>query len=271
MNKNIKIPEGLIRKANEKGLFSHLKYYYILKCNRISGFFEDKDILLCFKKDCGLSEGTAKNEIRKLISLNWIRKEFNGYSLIKYDKLFEYFNYNLDLKYNKNNNTIRKGKFKIFKIEITKIKESFGRHLENHVCLEELKLNLNRQKYVLLKKLRKTGFKSLIQKTKIGHCFDIKEIIDLTISNGINLDISLSIRKISDILGFKSPSKGYKIQKFLEFNGYIGITRRKNEFISNAWDMMNMYNTLKRKIKGGLYIKGGILYYTAPNLIHINK
>jgi len=199
MNKQryIKVPEGIIAKANEQGLISQLQFYYELKAARVDGYF------INILQAVDYSQSYIYKNIDKLLVLGWIRKEGTNYQLVKYDDLFKYFNYDLMLKLK--NKTIRRGNFKIFKISVDKLKEFII-----YIAYEEIKLNFARQKYAIKQKLD-----SLKQKNSILE-EQFKE--------------QLSVRGISRILGFssKSPASGYRIRKRLEELGLITVKQHRD-------------------------------------------
>jgi len=198
----LKVPENIIRRANDRGLFTALQFYYQLKVFKIDGYFKDINSI-----QLNLSKPAVYKNVNKLLKLGWLIQKRDGYYLIKYDKLFKYFGYDLTLNYNSKRKTIRGGVFKIFKIPSDKIK-----HFLIYVSKEEIKLNFARQKYKIRQKL------SLIQKMHIGK----------NIKDKINSDITLSARGISRLLGFNSSSMGYKIEKLLEKFNLIEIEVRRD-------------------------------------------
>jgi len=197
---SIKVPEGLIKRSNDRSLLTPLQFYYRLKVLKIDGCFNG---ISTIKVD--LSKPALYKNINWLIKLGWLKRDGEKLSLISYDKLFAYFKYDLKIKQNKK--VIRRGSFKIFKIASKHINK-----LLIYITNEEIKLNIARQKHVVKKKL------SLIQKKHIGK--NIKA----------DLKTTLSVRGISRILGFSSPSMGYKIEIELEKLGLLYIIRRFDKY-----------------------------------------
>jgi len=190
----VKVPEGMIKQSNSNGTTHLIKLWYNLKSNKNSGHY----ITLKEIQDCtNESFSSIYKKITKMIELKWINKDSNGFKLISYDKLFKLLGYNMAIK--KCKKGFRAGTFKIFKIAI----QNF---LEN-IYIEEIKLNFQKQKYRVRKKLTQKRVK-----------------VDTT--NRVNKDITLSVRGVSRILGYKSASTGYKIEKQLEKSKLITIIRR---------------------------------------------
>lgn len=199
----LKVPEQLFKKANERGLFSLLQYWYKLKCLNIEGYFKGNYTSFIAQK-LNISIKTAYAIIAKMIELKWIVKQSNGISLVKYDLLWKHFD--LVRSYT--------SKFKIFKVQSTL------KYFVEYVAAEEIRLNLQRQNYVLDKKINK-----LNAKLKVTLDAD-KKLIESEL--GILYDVTLSCRGIARLLGFKSPSIAYKLEQSLYNLGIISIQKRKD-------------------------------------------
>jgi len=272
----LKVPEGIVRKANEVGVLSNLLFYYKLKSIKIDGFFKIETAIKEIQAYTKLSIPNIYKQINALRYLKWIKKDKTGYSIINYDSLFEKMGYSVELKEIGDTGAFRKGTFKIFKV--------LSAHLDKfitYIAYEEIKLSLNRQRYRLKKKLgQDSRFDALIQKQKMEFKLwndgfwssltkfeSIKEQINryLGDNKSINLDITLSTRGISRILGFKSSSKGYRIEKELEKLKLIQIIKR-NIVFDNTYD----FNVLRRflglrALSDSFKYKNSVIYYTLSN------
>lgn len=206
VNSIVKVPEGLLKKANSEGILHLVQFWYLLKSKENSGHFKElKDI----HKHSKETLSSTYKKVNKLIKLNWIKKDSVGYKLVSYDTLFGLLGYNMVLKECKKG--FRRGKFKIFKIKISDFKQS--------IYLQEIKLNFQRQKYQIAKKL-------LTQK---------RAKVDAT--KRVNKEVTLSVRGISRIFGLKSSSAGHKIEKFLEEINLISIIKRP---VLSDWSLPNL-------------------------------
>ena len=202
-NNQIKVAEGLFRKANERNLLQYLKVWYALKSKKIDGFYKDNSIYL----DLEYSNSFKYKIIKVLTENNLIRKEYNGYQLVSYDDLFKEFDYDMNLKIS--STLIRRGKFKIFKIK----KQHLSNFLEK-VCLEEIRLKLSRMKYKFREALKQKSSK-----------------LDKTFKANI------SNRTISSLFGYTSSQTGNSILAKLTKLGWLKLEKK---FDSNNLPLCNI-------------------------------
>lgn len=288
----IKIPEGAIRKANEIGILKDLEFYYQLKVVNEEGFFPNGSVARLIQGQYKIAQSSIWRKIKTLSKLDLIRKEENGYRLVKYDKLFSILGY--DLKYQ----TVKKrqGTFKIFKLSLDKIDE-----LISHTAKEEIDLNLNRQAYKVYKKvMEQSRFKKLLRKEctqpislteakgfidrlykkidKVAHFKETQESISAIQyikasgkysadnTDYCNLDITLSNRGITNLLGFKTTLKGFQIQNRLVELNLIKSTKRK--VYVESFDLT--YKEFRAKFKDPSYrLKDSMIYRILPNKITV--
>jgi hypothetical protein len=181
----LKIVEGLFKEANLKELLYELKFYYLLKNKNIQGFFKNAKI-----KVSNFSQSYIYKMFQKLTKLGWLKKCKDGYYLISYKNLFNYFG-------------ISPKKKKIFCISAKQIAQ-----FELIIAFFEIKLNLFRQNWLVRKLIKQVS----IQKTEQD--------------KPINTFCSLSCQGISNLLGYISAKKGYEIEHELVSMGLISITKR---------------------------------------------
>lgn len=142
----IKIPEGMVRKWREGGIYRTMIFYYKLKPLNKLGKFSKKEFYKIVHNNYQISDSNIRLHLNKLIELGFIRSSHEFYQLISYDKLFAHFNYDLSYKRSKSGKILRRGCFAIDKIDLNDIEV-----LEDRIDCGEIKLNIRRQEYFVKK------------------------------------------------------------------------------------------------------------------------
>lgn len=150
--KYIKVPEGLIRKANQMGILHIISFWYELKSKKREGRFLKSELF-----NLGYSQSYVYKLINSLKNLNLIKDNTSSIQLCKYDDMFLELGFDLTPK-----DYGRKGKFKIFKVRYSKP------YFIEYIAKEEIKLLFARQTFRATQSLRKlsnteTNLKSLIK------------------------------------------------------------------------------------------------------------
>ncbi len=273
-------------------ILKDLEFYYQLKVINEEGFFPFGKVASIIQKKYSIAQSSVWRKIKRLSNLELIRKEEDGYRLVKYDTLFSILGY--DLTYQKTKN--RTGKFKIFKLSLNKID-----NLISHTATAEIDLNLKRQQFKVYKKvmeqsrfkklLRKectqpvslTGAKGLIERLykltdKVAHLKETKESIKVKEymeacgkmsadeTEHCNLDITISNRGITKLLGFKTSLKGFQLQKSLVKLNLISSSKRRM-YIGSS-DLT--YKEFRAEFKDPSYrLEDSIIYRVLPNKITV--
>jgi biotin operon repressor len=185
----LKVIEGLFRKANYKGVYTQLLFYYRLKELNVEGHFMNIPVMESFCRSY------VYKQFKKLQELGWIVKKVDGYYLISYDLLFESFGYDLTKQQ------------RIFKIE-----KKWFKQFELIIAYSEIKLNIFRQHWAL-----KIKTEDLMQK---------KSRLQTAEDTIIESYCTLSCLGISHLLGFMSAKKGYQIEQELKKLDLIEIEKR---------------------------------------------
>ena len=154
----LKVPEGLIRKANEFGFLSDVIFFYQLKSLNIEGELIKGQIETSLNKNFNYSYSSIWRKIKSLLDYGWLRPEQNCYKIISYDLFFNKLGYKFEKKINikfdskaiKKDNKLTKPLFKIYKIKTSKLPYFF----ENCVY-EDIKLNFKKQAFVILRQIKR--------------------------------------------------------------------------------------------------------------------
>lgn len=149
----LKIPEFLIKHAREMKInISHIQAWYILKSINIQGLLGRKEALSALEKYF-----VPKTSFNKLISQDMLvlerRCKEKKYRLISYNKFFEILGYDLTPKRTKQGKFIRKGEFRVIKVETGKLLPNF----RNEIAKHDLHLYINRKVYASLKRINRTN------------------------------------------------------------------------------------------------------------------
>ena len=294
MNKNryIKVPEGAIKAANELGILKDVEFYYQLKVLNEEGFFPKGSIVSSIKRKYKTGQSTIWRKIRRLLDIGLIRKDAEGYRICKYDTLFSILGYDMTYDISKQ----RRGNFKIFKLSLNQIDKMIL-----HVAKEEIDLNLKRQVYKTWAKIKKNkGFKKLLRKecTQALSFNEIRALIERLFNkvnkvdyiksineskeayqyakmsekhsmddlNYVNLDITLTNRTISKLMGYKTSLKGFQIQKALVELKLIRSEKR--EFYLGTTTLT--YKQFRKEFKDPtIRMVDSALYKRMPNKIKV--
>ena len=198
--------EGLFNKARAKGILSDVKFYYKLKSIVNHGFFQKSEIIEIYLAQFKGSKSFTYRKLDRLLTLGLIRKD-NGYRLIKYDDLFLLLGYDMTRK-----NSKRLGNFKIHMIS----SDHVG-NLEGHLCVEEMKLKMRRQQWIIDKRPNKYYTENLTADVRE---LDNQDILTVGIAH-------LSCRGVASLMGYdNNPAKGYALEKQMEALGLIKLRKR---------------------------------------------
>jgi len=288
---SLKVPEGIVQKANQLGIWVDVLFYYQLKSLNVEGVLKKGEIEPILIDRFNLTRPSIWRKIKRLINLGLLIKTENFYKLCSYDSLFFILGYSLEEKiyYKGDKKLRRKGNFKIWQIAVDKLK-SF---LEN-IARKEIELNYQRQLYKISQTLKQDEYLlKLIPKNKlkvnlvdlesldliknllninnlVEKSFKAKQISYLEAKNGesyystqSNIDVTLSCNGLAKLLGFKSAASGYKLEQKLKKLGLISIKTRKILIETNPLFASQLYEKV-RSIKNYV-LNNGRLYYFLPN------
>jgi len=267
----LKVPGGLIKKANDNKKLSDVVFWYQLKSINQQGFFKDKHIYSTIISNLGFTKAKVQQKLSSLLKNKYIHRNFNGYNLISYDTLW------LNLGYDLSEHNERKGNFKIFKINIIDLN-----NLKEHIFYEEIKFNLKKQQYIVKKEFYKKSKQFTTQKNhsgiklKIGDDKSFDMLLSYVTSKqgcepykiNNSFDISLSCKGISDMFGYQSAMSGFQIEKRLKNMGLLKIKKRLF-LVSQDPISYNTYSILKKHDANYIY-KKDLLYYNNTNKIYTN-
>ena len=71
----LKVPEGLYKRANEKGLLKEVLFYYQLKSLNIEGRLYSGEISKTLKSVFNIPEGSVWKKIKNLVSIGFLKKQ----------------------------------------------------------------------------------------------------------------------------------------------------------------------------------------------------
>lgn len=272
--KILKVPEGLVRKANIKGIWPDILFFYQLKSLNIDGTIKKGNIESELSMKFQISKSSVWRKIGRLVKLGLLRVDKDCYKINKYDILFNLLGYNLKEKiyYRKDIKIVRKGNFKIFKISINNL----GSFLE-HIAYQEIQLSFQRQ---IFKSNRKSKLRNLIQKNKLNSTSNlglfrdfsfIKDTLKEDYLLGKFLDqnnysgITLSCSGVAKLLGYLSSSSGFFLEKKLEKLGLLRVENRKILLDVNPLTSSQFYFKMKKDITNLVLDDNSFLYYYLPN------
>lgn len=285
----LKVPEGLIKRANQLGLLSDIIFWYQLKSLNIEGKLVKGQIETSLHKKFQYSYSSIWRKIKNLIDYGWLRPEQNCYKIINYSLIFyklgykfgEKINIKFDSKAVKKDNTLTRPLFKINKIEVNKLPYFF-----EYCAYEDIKLNFKKQAFVILRQIKRNPenptYQSIIQK-KILERVKLNDINSFDLINQFiiesrkdefykktsDFDITLSCQGVANLLGYNSSYSGYSIQQRLEKLGLIRIEKRKVLIETTDFFSLPIYKKYKSKIPNFVY-NNGMLYYYNTNKLWLN-
>lgn len=182
-------------------IFHCLKYRNPYQGYDTNGGFVNVGHIPQISKQLNISVSHLKTNLRKFVNLGWAKRTRTGYVLVGW-RYFRKYSPNLE-------------KITIFDSDKTE--------LLIKIAEPYIKNNIKKQVFAKYKDL-KTAQRLHKQKMALMR----------------EEEFSVSVRKVADILGFKSPTQGTKFQKMLEKRGVIGIVRR-SRFVC----LLNEYSALK--------------------------
>jgi len=274
----LKVPEGLIRKANEEKILNDVIFYYQLKSLTIEGHFKKNGLIRLVQSKFRISESSIWRKVKKLVELGYLIKSKEGYSLIRYDAFFKSLHYDIAVctKSKSIFGTMvrykRRGSFKIFKILVQNLDNFLS-----YIAYEEIKLNFQKQEYNICKSSNNLSL--LIPKKKLNYYQYINKLLQMKLQNHyiktkmkhqfinfINTDVTLSCLGLSKLLGFLSSRSGYLIEKNLVKLGLIDIQKRlvlyeTNPFMFRKSGLGDVCNNF--------LCKQSLIYYNLPNKIFL--
>jgi len=241
----LKVPEGLIKRANGLNLLSDIIFWYQLKSLNIEGRIVKGNIEKALCAKFNYSKPSIWRKIKTLEELSWIKKLDNEYKLISYDLLFCKLGYCYDSKinyksYSKLITKDKKPKFKIYKISTSNLKYFF-----EYVAYEDIKQNFKKQAFTIIHTIKNNSHlpiyqsiiqKNLLNKVKLNKIDSFNQLNQYIIENRKNrefwnqtseCDITLSCQGVANLLGYSSSQTGYNIQNKLEELGLLQIEKRK--------------------------------------------
>lgn len=295
-NRHIKVPEGIIKKANDKGIRNEILYFFRFKAIHRHGYFPIDSYVSTISKSLSISESSVWRITKKLVVLGFIKKEKYGYRLISFDSLCSLMDY--DISYY--SELERKGRFKIYKFSI----EEINSNLYKKIATEEIRTNLEKQKYQVKKSKyfkrfvkSKATQKEHSQANKCSTRIDIQTIFTtvdkldhvkkqvkskkITEMNEYlkakgdeeieqeftNLDITLSNKGLCKLLGFKSTETAHKLQLELNRLGLI-LSRKRRLFIKSA-SPLEIRNFRKYFPDPSYILSRGVIMKILPNHITV--
>jgi hypothetical protein len=263
----LKIPEGLSKRARGKNIWTVVESYYNLKVFNTEGCFHKTKIIQIFSSIFPISTAGAWRRIKEMVDHGVLRKEGDHYSLISYDRLFEKLGY--DLSWNQKGR--RRGSFRIIKIS-TKFIKAFLLY----VALEELRLNLDRQRRnvkrmanrlsIPIKNLEKIHIDA-----KINILNDLQSLayIDLRGKRNSkpvnNPDVTISCKGFSRLMGYVSSAAGWGLLRKMEENGLIRIVKRQILVDCNVALAKDEYEKVRQN--PCYFLSRGMLYFNYTNKI----
>ena len=282
----IKVPESLFREAKEINLHKELSFYYLLKTINKQGFLSLGSLREeISKKWYDISSNTVWTKLKQLLELKWIEKHESGYSLVSYDRLWEYFGYNI------NPDTCSSGRrkyqgFKIFKIPTEKLirKGQFIKNFKVLVAYEETKSNLQKQCYAIRKKIDKEEgiFQAIPNRVhkKISinnpHTFELvkesliaMELIPKNDPSNHFYEAALSCQKVAELMGYESKSEGYKLEQEMKRLKLIRIKRRRYIINRDRSKSKAIYSSLKKDNPNLILskVRNYLVYYDSNQII----
>lgn len=277
----LKVPYGLKRKANQKGVYNELMFYYSLKKLSIHGSFRSKGLVSYLSSKLGISSNYIYIQLRKLKNLGWIKQEISNkqesfLSLISYDNLWN------DIIYS------NKG---LKRLELIRIAPNKDIDIQINIC--EISKSLKEQSKVVFKKYQKKFYSSGCSKnlkrdfqTSSNYrsfLFDEESLVESLKEEQLeiiqsektskvenNWEITLTAKKVSSILGYKTPMSGWNILKKLDALKLIKYVSRKSKPLLVKSEIA--YQTFKEmKLDNSFYFSNYNVYKVLPNLITVMK
>lgn len=255
----LKIAQGLSSIAREKGILNECVNYFKLKLHTIDGFYSDKTFTNDLRNVFECSPKHVYNIINRLVQLGFVKRNSNGYAVVSYDKFYGILGYDMTRTIGKSDK-VRLGSFKMHKIYkgqvVTNIKDCIDLRMimvdlkkQLHCIKRKLSkdlrvknavpINLKRgkkAKYVglsLKEKANKYVADNLIHIDKLNQSgkliFDNEaelEINTILASKLCNLDITLSIRGIANLLGCSISYAFYLIERMIKADKVKSVPRQ---------------------------------------------
>lgn len=269
--KFLKIPEHCYSRSKGQGIVNDVEFFYQLKLINIQGFFERGTVSTL---NLPYSKPSIWRKIKRLVDLNLIRHNSNGYQLVSYDTLFQHLGYDLS------RNGIRNGSFKIHRIPYTQCS-----NIKDLLAFIDIRDNLNKQTHQAYLNFNRTN-QYAGQKL---YCSDIrdkrhtlsnlarKNTVQMINSNDNNVmlhqmgiesthcnpDITLSLKGLCNLLGLSNTSSANAIVDRLVAQKRLNV-RTRQLFLETT---TLTYTEFKSEYDGRHIYKEGAIFRTLPNLI----
>lgn len=260
----LKIPKGLYKEANVKGVKTQLLFYYRLKQLKVDGSWRKKGVVGLLVEDLKITAKIIRKRIEELKELGWIREAGNYYELVSYDKMWS----SIGIEVND------KKRFSLIKIDS---------HLnfQQQIYYQEIKQCLKKQEREIKKNYIKKRFgvdaaknKRLMKVVKVRSkdlqeaIYHQQQIIRQSLSSFVeyNFENTITCLKTAQLLGYKTAMQGWLIQKELETEGILKVQSRKhsplfvNQINKQAFKKLNLDNSF-------FLTKEGYLFKNLPNLL----
>lgn len=274
----VKVPESLIKKINDMGIYTEILFWYRLKALKIEGSFHNTEIQNLVFSTYGISKSTCWEHIKKLSDWGLIKKKDNYYTLVSYDKLFLYLQYDLSFKFKWDKiqeklKIVRKGLFRIYKIS-TDLLINIEDFIDQ-IALKEIELNINKQIKQYRKYSSESKYRELLIQAQLGNKNINRTYIDDLLKSRQDLRnhplsiFTLSCLRVAELLGFTSKSSGHRIEQRLKKKGLLIVQNRKLLYEDNY---MLAYTNRKyyQSLSPNFVMENYKLYYQLPNLLIIN-
>lgn len=278
----LKIPEGLVKKANQQGILNEVIFWYKLKSINIEGKLEKNKLFYFLSQEFNLSFSAVWKNFNKLLKLNCIIEYKDYYQIIKYDEFFSIIGFGIRDKFSYG---FINGYNEIIKIKIFKIINTDLKHFLEYIIYEEIKLNFQRQAYQILQKIKQNKeflLQSIPKKTlneiKLNNINSFNLINYYLIDQNKNekfwikendYDITISCFGLSKLLGYTSSQTGFAFLRKLRDLNLIFIKTRKILIEINDYFAKILYEKYK-KISSKYVLEQGRLYYYNTNKIILN-
>lgn len=240
--KTLKVPTGLIRRANYSGLYHDVLFYYKLKSLESNGVLDKSELIELVRSNFDISGASIWRKVRSLVDLGLLVKTKHSYRLISYKKLYKKLN-------------IRKN------TRVFNINADFSNFIDL-ISLNEIKRSLKRQDVQVSKKRR------ILRSGKPTSEQVVVKSNDPNDSIYRDLDVTLSCKGVAKLLGFKSASIGYKIEQNLKKLNLLKVKAR-SILIEEDHFLAGVNAKFYKKIASNFNYKNHSIIYNLPNLITV--
>jgi hypothetical protein len=262
------------KKAREKNLSNEFLFHLQLKSVLDGkGFIDARKIHNFIHTKIGYSKGQSSNLVKKLIELGWIEVWKNKdntvwrYNIVSLKRVYN----KLGFRFNKNSH---KHRFETINI-IGKSKNQIKSIIQSAEIKKNIKSQLFKQGLTLDNKIlynqSRIG-KDKKEETKIKrnetllHLNEKRKEIEKSLTT-LDVSLSLSMKKVSSLMGFKAQSQVVKLNKEAEKSKLYNVIRQKISLgISSFADFVSKLSTEFKNC----YWKRGRVYKKVCNSYSIN-